>query len=166
MEENENDSEVTNRTVTERKNLFSKDYQPPGWKKSLGQFKKNKGRKMLRALLELPFEGGDVDDPDNPGKKIPNPLKKQAAAYFGMPEELITVEMIMAMRQIGLSVQKGDTAAFHGVWEKSYGRPVEDNSSPPPPPVLEIKVITGMDNELPAILEKENEDYEDRNIIS
>lgn len=156
MEEDRNPDE-TQRQLPGRP--FSAENQPSGEAKSYGWWKKRKGKQMLKALMEMKFDGGQIPvDPNDYSKgSIPNPVLRQAAAYFNMPEEFITVEMIMAMKQVALAVQKNDTSAFNAVWDKAYGKPKEDEEAiklPPP----EIKFVPyGTEDGLPEILENEKE---------
>lgn len=156
-EQNPDQSQENNLPVRNNPGDFGRQSQPSGAAKSLGWWKKRQGRKMIKALLQLKFEG-DVPDPANPGKLIPNPIKRQAANYFGVPQELITVEMIMAMRQVGLAVQKGDTQAFDAVWNKAYGKPpaneIEDGEDVKP--IINITIGKGTED-LPEISEDEND---------
>lgn len=138
--------------------MFSKDYQPSNEAKRYGHWKKKRGKQMMKALLALPFNSlvpADHKDPNSP--LIPNPLKKQAADYLGVPEQMITVEMIMAIKQLAMAVQKNDTSAFNAVWEKAYGKVKEDDDEDKaPPPVINITIGNVPDN-VPEITESESE---------
>ena len=143
-----------------RGKMFSATYQPDGARKGAGMWKKKKGRQLLEMLLALPFDGGDVPiDPKNPNSlHIPNPIKRRASEYFQMPEAMITVEMIMSMKQIAVAIQKDDTAAFNSIWEKAYGKPKElVEEKEVPIPVININVIAAS-SDIPEIKTKEDED--------
>lgn len=138
---------------------FTADNQPSGAQKSLGWWKKRRGRKMIRALMQLQFDG-DIIDP-NTKQVVTSEVKKAAAIYFGLPEGLITVEMVMAMRQIGLAIQRGDTNAFNSAWEKAYGKPKEiddEDTEGIGPPV--INIYLGDQPDFPEIKENEHDEKE------
>jgi len=141
---------------------FSSTNQPSNALKQLGWWKKKKGKKMLQALMQLKFEGDYVpEDPNDPNSIKINPIRKKAAEYFGMPEEFITVEMIMAMIQVAKAVQQNDGNAFNAVWEKAYGKtreePLEDTA---PPPAINF-LPAGAEEETLEIKEDENDSSHD-----
>lgn len=144
---------------------FSKDYQPSGHAKSLGWWKKQRGRKMIKALLEMPFDSMVPINPNHPALGLTeNPLRRLAAEYFQVPEAAITVEMIMAMRQIGLAIQKTDTAAFDSVYNKVYGKPQADLPDEAAVPIINIQI--GITPDIPEIKETEHEDEQDNSLDS
>lgn len=135
---------------------FTSSNQPTGARKSMGWFKKKQGRKLMKALLQMTFEGDVLEG----GTTIPNPIKQQASVYFGIPPHLITVEMVMAMRQIGLAIQKGDTNAFNSAWEKAYGKSIpldDDDDIEEKPLVVNLHLGPESVNNFPEIKETEHE---------
>lgn len=144
---------------------FSSTNQPSPEAKSAGWWKKRKGKDVLKALLQLKFDGSHLDSLGQ--IIIPNKIRQQASLYFGVPEAYITVEMIAAMKQLAMAIQTGDTNAFNAIWEKAYGKTKEsdddggDGSRPIinimiAPPALPTEVDGGNDSSIiPDILEEE-----------
>ena len=91
---------------------FTKDTQPSGAAKSAGWKKKTKGVELAKAVLNLAFKGAKDSE-----------LKKLAAEYFAIPEDKITVEVMLLFRQAEKAIQKADTAAFKAVMERAHGLP-------------------------------------------
>lgn len=93
---------------------FSSTNQPSTESRRLGQFKRKRGQDLARAILELGFQG--MKD---------SALKKAASEYYNIPEEEITVEMMMLFRQTEKAIQKADTGAFNAVMDRAHGKPKE-----------------------------------------
>lgn len=154
----------------EKKWQFTTENQPAGHLKSLGWLKKKKGRNLFRAIMQLPLDGTNfVPKKDKEGNDVIDEqgnvvlidqlaiVRKQAANYFNMPEELVTVEMVIFMKQAARAIQLNDTNAAQFSVDQSYGRPkehieVEEVAKP------EVKLIIGQDpSQLPPIAHSEAE---------
>src|SRR5690349_11285957 len=100
MEESQNkpDRQTTAKRTPLKGRTFSKDYQPSGEAKSKG---KRKAR-LLKDIFELAFVG------PKGGK-----MKKAAAAYLNIPEEEISVEDMLHIRQIQAAISKQNTFAYN-----------------------------------------------------
>lgn len=122
-DENGEDKKPLRFELEKKDTRFSSDNQPTGEQKSRGWWKKRRGKKLLQSILNLDFDGTTVDP--STGEKQQNIVKKQAAIYFQIPEEFITVEMIMSFRQIGMAIQRGDTSAYNSVMDRAFGKPKE-----------------------------------------
>src|SRR5687768_6244353 len=85
---------------------FTSDNQPSGEAKSLGKKKK----RLLKDILELSFIG------PSGGR-----LKKAASEYLGIPQEEITVEMMMQFRMVEKAIKDSDTPAFNAIMDRAYG---------------------------------------------
>ena len=123
---NGGDSEHTGKKLlpaNAQKTKFTSEYQPSGDAKSRGWWKKKKGKHLMQALLNLDFSGDLMDEKTKQIQE--NNIKNQAAAYFNIPKEFITVEMVMSMKQVAKSIQFGDTGAFNSVMDRAYGKPKE-----------------------------------------
>jgi hypothetical protein len=96
------------------KNPFSKEYQPSSEAKKKGWAKKKTAQELAKAVLELSFKG--MKD---------SGLKKTAAEYFGIPEKVLTVEMMLLFRQAEKAIQKADTQAFNAIMDRAFGKPKE-----------------------------------------
>lgn len=94
---------------------FSKENQPSPESKKAGWAKKKSGQELAKAILELKFYG-----------KTKSQIGKQAAEYFGVPEEEITIEQIMIFRQAEKAIQEGDTQAFKVVLDRAHGAPKQE----------------------------------------
>ncbi len=96
---------------------FAVQKQPTPEAKSAGWKKK----RLLKDLLELTtrsmFEGSQKD------------YTKITATYFGIPEEDVSVEIIMQYRQIEKAIMKGDTIAFNAIMDRAYGKPTQPLSA-------------------------------------
>jgi len=101
---------------------FSKDNQPDPEKKSAGWWKKQKGRQLLRSLMQHDYQGTELDEHQNP---IPDTIKNQVAAYMNVPIETVTVEMCIFVMQIGKAIKLKDTQAANLVVDNAYGKPKE-----------------------------------------
>ena len=121
----ENGSESAGKSVARapNKGSFTSESQPSGEQKSRGWWKKKKGRFLMQALLNLDFNGTQIDPETQ--QKQENQIKKQASAYFNIPEAFITNEMIMNMKQMAKAINTGDTQAFNSVMDRAYGKPKE-----------------------------------------
>lgn len=88
---------------------------------------KKKGQKQywaLRRLLEL-----------STGQKFTGSTKeyrKATADYFNIPEDEVTISMIMDFRQIEKSIKKADTTAYKAVKDRAFGKP---NTEAPDVPI-------------------------------
>lgn len=98
---------------------FSPENQPSRESKSKGA----KQHWALRKLLELStgqkFEGSAKE------------YRKQTALYFEIPEEEVTVSMIMDYRQVEKAILKGDTQAYNAVKNRAFGTPPKEPDEPP-----------------------------------
>lgn len=154
-EENANESQGNQPPARVYGKPFTSTDQPTGAQKSLGWWKKKKGRELLRAMLDLPFDGA-MDDPVT-GQKVDNKIRKQVAQYMNLPEELVTVEMVLFVKQIALAAQKNDTGAFNTVIENAYGKPKETIITElDEKPVININIQAGV-QDAPPIAESEEE---------
>jgi len=95
-----------------KKTQYSKDYQPPPENKSAGKRK----RRMLRELLDIVTNKKFND-------KQKSEWHKLAAAYFGVPENEVTVELMMDFRQLEKAINTGATDAYNAVKDRVYGKP-------------------------------------------
>lgn len=90
---------------------FTKDNQPSAAAKKAGWAK----RRILKDLLELTtgatFNNSTTD------------YRALTAKYFGIPDEEVTVRMVMDFRQVEKAILKGDTAAYVAVNDRAYGKP-------------------------------------------
>lgn len=90
--------------------------QPTPEQKKAGWAKKKRGQELAKAILDMAFKGQDNSQ-----------LKKQAAAYFGVKEKNITVEMMLLFRQAEKAIQKADTNAFNAVMDRTFGKPKQES---------------------------------------
>lgn len=98
-----------------RRGGYTKDNQPTLEQKQAGWKRKKAGRALAQAVLALAFKG-----------QTDSELRKQAAEYFNIPEDRITVEAMMLFRQAEKAIQKGDTAAFRAIMERAHGLPKQE----------------------------------------
>jgi hypothetical protein len=90
--------------------LYSADHQPSGAAKAAGWAKKL----ALKDMLEL-----------STGNKFPRSRtawRKAASQYLGIPEEDISIKMIMEFSLIKKAIESGDPAAFNAVYDRAYGK--------------------------------------------
>ena len=88
---------------------FSTKAQPTPEQKKEGWAKKKKGMELARAILALKFAGKG-------GKRN---LKKTIAKFFNVPEEEITVEQMILLRQAEKAINSADTNAAKTFMELS-----------------------------------------------
>jgi hypothetical protein len=94
--------------------LFSKNNQPTSEAKKAGWLKKKRSYELVKAVLDLSFKG-----------KKNTVIKKQAALYFGVSEDDITMEVMLIFKQVEKAIQKADTPAFNAVMDRAFGKPKE-----------------------------------------
>jgi len=90
---------------------FTKEYRPDPEKVKAGVLKAKRARELASAILNLSFKGANKQ------------LKKATAAYYGIPESEITVEMMMLFQQTKKAIQDSDTFAFNAVMDRAHGKP-------------------------------------------
>lgn len=105
---------------------FGEQPQPTAEAKRLGWLKKKRGPELAKAILDLAFKGD----------KNPK-LKKDAARYFGLPEDEINNEMMLLFKQAQKAIESSDTQAFNAVMDRAYGKPKEklEHSGPNDQPI-------------------------------
>ena len=91
---------------------FTTFNQPSPDAKVAGKLKKRRGRELVGIVLDLCFRG-----------KQNSHLKQQAAEYFQLPEQEITVEIMLLLKQAERAIQKADTHAFSALMDRAYGKP-------------------------------------------
>jgi hypothetical protein len=91
---------------------FTSERQPSPEAKSAGWMRKLKGQQLARAVLELAFKGA-----------TDSKIKQQATEYFGIPEDQLTVEMMLHFRQAEKAIQKADTQAYNAIMARADGLP-------------------------------------------
>lgn len=104
------------------KKVFSKDRQPPGKNKSEGKLIKKRGAELAMAVLNLTFKGLA----ENAKGEKTSELKKMAADYFGIPQNKITVELMLHLRQAEKGIKKSDTIAYTALMNRAFGLPKQD----------------------------------------
>ncbi len=95
---------------------YSKENQPSPEAKKAGWAKKRAGKLLSQFILEQGYKG--LKD---------SALRKGMAEYFNVPEDKITVEMMMTFRQIEKAITKADTEAFKAIMDRAHGKPVQEN---------------------------------------
>jgi hypothetical protein len=93
---------------------FTKDRQPSPSAKSEGWAKKRKGAELAKAIMAI-----------NMGGISESPAIKAAAAFFGISENDINVEMLMHFQQARKAIEQGDTHAYDALMRRAYGSPKE-----------------------------------------
>lgn len=101
---------------------FSKDNQPSPEAKSAGKLKGKRGQELARALLAIHAPESDH--------------RAACAAYLNIPDDEITIEMMMVYRQAQKALDGQDTPAFNAVTDRAFGKPKEYHE------VLDIEVKT------------------------
>lgn len=93
------------------KTQFSSLRQPTTEQRKEGWRRKRRGAELARAVLDLYFRG-----------KENSKLKKEAAEYFDVPIDDISVEAMMLFKQVQRAMERGDTAAFNAVMDRAFGK--------------------------------------------
>lgn len=86
--------------------------QPSPESKKAGWAKRKLAIGIAKALMERGFVG------EAGGK-----LKAAAARYLDLPEEEVTVELMLHFRQIEKAIKKSDTQAYNAFMNRAYGLP-------------------------------------------
>lgn len=94
---------------------FSSQHQPSGKAKSDGKLARKRGIELAQAVLSLAFKGMKEST-----------LKKAAADYYGIPQNRITVEMMLLFRQAEKAIQKADTNAFNSIMNRAFALPKQE----------------------------------------
>lgn len=105
---------------------FTSDNQPTPEAKREGWLKKKRAQELVKAVLELNFQGGKGAA-----------LKKEAAEYFGIDAKEITIEMMLLYKQTKKAIDDSDTQAFNAVMDRAFGKPKEklEHSGPEDGPI-------------------------------
>lgn len=97
---------------------FSKENQPSSESKKAGWARRAALKDLLKIVTTKKFDGDDND------------YKKQTAKYFGIPENEVTILMVMEFRQIHKAITGADTSAFNAVMDRAYGRVKQAGEDP------------------------------------
>lgn len=98
----------------ENTNGFDK-HQPSPEALSNAKKLKAKGRELAKAILSLKYKGLANSD-----------LRKQMSDYFEVPEDELTIDMMIDFRQIEKAIGKSDTPAAKFIKESAYGQPKQE----------------------------------------
>ena len=93
---------------------FSKTNQPDPNTIKLAWNKK----KALKDLLNITTIGKFSKDK--------NDYRKMCSDFMGIPEEEVTIKMIMEFRQIEKAIKSKDTFAFNAIMDRGFGKPKQE----------------------------------------
>lgn len=94
---------------------YSKEYQPSAERKKAGWLKWKRGQDLVKAILTTTFNGVKGSE-----------LRKMCSEYYNVPENKITVEMMLLFRQTEKAIQKADTPAFNAIMDRAHGKPSQN----------------------------------------
>lgn len=138
---------------TENKNTFTAENQPTPAAREAGQRKKKAKKDMARLILQMKFAG-----------KMDHALKKRVAKLFGVKEKVLTIEIMMHLRQAEKAIVKSDTYAYTALLDRVYGKPSQkmehtgEDGQPLPPAAPVIQVF----NNTPPLLDSEDKIDEEK----
>lgn len=93
---------------------FTSKNQPTGAAKSFGKLKKKRGVELIKTILELEAKDNSA-------------IKQQAADYFAIPANQITIETLLILRQVQKAIEKSDGPAFNSIMDRLYGKAAQSS---------------------------------------
>lgn len=91
---------------------FSKTNQPSNEAKKAGHTRRRLLKDILNITTGAKFEGSAKD------------YRFLTAKYLGIPENQVSIRMVMDFRQIEKAILKGDTQAYNALMDRGYGKPI------------------------------------------